>query len=92
MVNTAFASNLQPHVNWQANAVFTIFALDLLLSLHFFAPYLHRVNLCKSNFSCSDIAKENSEKHITGPGQCKFLTQGIPDAKLPFDHVIFSLY
>ena len=31
MVNTAFASNLQPHVNWQANAVFTIFAFDLLL-------------------------------------------------------------
>ena len=22
-------------------------------SLHLFAPYLHRVNLCKSNFSCS---------------------------------------
>ena len=21
---------------------------------HFFAPYLHRVNLCKSNFSCSE--------------------------------------
>ena len=31
MVNTAFALKLQPHVNWQANAVFTIVAFDLPL-------------------------------------------------------------
>ena len=42
MVNTAFASNLQPRViNWKANAVFTIFALDFPLVctfLHHIAP------------------------------------------------------
>ena len=45
-----FPSNLKPHVNWQAN-----WPSLLLISpcLQFFAPYLHRVNLCKSNFSCS---------------------------------------
>ena len=53
MVNTAFALKFTTgHVNWQANVAFTI---DLLLVLHFFAPYLHRVNLCKSNFSFGDI-------------------------------------
>ena len=26
------------------------------LSLHFFAPYLHRVNFCKSNFSCNELS------------------------------------
>ena len=53
MVNTAIALKFTTaHVNWQANAAFTI---DLLLVFALFAPYLHRVNLCKSNFSCGDI-------------------------------------
>ena len=34
-----FPSNLQPHVNWHANAVFTIFAFHFpLLFIHPFGP------------------------------------------------------
>ena len=60
MVNTTFAINLHPHVNLQANAVFTIFAFNFPLVCTFFAPYLHRVNLCRSNFSCSVGTNSNS--------------------------------
>ena len=39
MVNTAFALKITTHVNWQANAVFTIFAFDLLLV----CTFLHHI-------------------------------------------------
>ena len=51
-------SNLQPHVNCHANAVFTIFAFHFPLvftSLHYICP---EVNFCKSNFSCSESSAD----------------------------------
>ena len=53
MVNTAFALKFTTPCKQASKSVFTIFAFDLLL--HFLVSYLHRVNLCKSNFSCSVI-------------------------------------
>ena len=35
MVNSAFALKFSPHVNWQANAVFTIFAFNFALVFTF---------------------------------------------------------
>ena len=39
MVNTAFALNLHPHVNWQSNAVVTIFAYNFPLV----CTFLHHI-------------------------------------------------
>ena len=33
-------------------------------SLHFFAPYFHRVNFCISNFSCSELSLSWEENYL----------------------------
>ena len=51
-------SNLQPHVNCHANAVFTIFAFHFPLVFTFLHYICPEVNFCKSNFSCSESSAD----------------------------------
>ena len=64
MVIPHLPSNLQPRVNWQANVAFTIFAFDFPLVCTFLHHILHRVNFCKSNFSCSELSLKWEENYF----------------------------
>ena len=53
MVNTAFALKFITPCKQASKCDIYHLCFWFTPSLHFFASYLHRVNLCKSNFSCS---------------------------------------
>ena len=53
MVNTAFALKFTTPCKLASKCGIYHLCFSFTPSLHFFAPCLHRVNLCKSNFSCS---------------------------------------
>ena len=53
MVNTAFALKFTTPCKQASKCDIYHLCFWFTPSLHFFASYLHRVNLCKSNFSCS---------------------------------------
>ena len=52
IVNTAFACQFTWGCKFEGKCGIYHLCHLFNLSLHFFAPNLHRVNLCKSNFSC----------------------------------------
>ena len=52
MVNTAFALKFTTPCKKASKCGIFHLCFCLPPSLHFFAPYLHLVNLCTSNFSC----------------------------------------
>ena len=53
MVNTAFALKFTTPCKLASKCGIYHLCFWFTPSLHSFAPYLHRVNLCKSNFSCT---------------------------------------
>ena len=53
MVNTAFALKFTTPCKLASKCRNYHLCFSFPLSLHSFAPYLHLVNLCTSNFSCS---------------------------------------
>ena len=53
MVNTAFALKFTTPCKLASKCGIYHLCFWFPPSLHFFTPYLHRVNLSKSNFSCS---------------------------------------
>ena len=53
MVNTAFANEFTTPCKLVCQCLICHLCLRFPPRLHFFAPYLHWANLCKSDFSCS---------------------------------------
>ena len=70
MVNTAFAFKFTTPCKLASKCGIYHLCFWFTPSLHFFASYLHRVNLCKSNFSCSAsrdnlCARSSCEKYFS---------------------------
>ena len=61
MVNTAFALKFTTPCKQASKCGIYHLCFWFTPSLHSFASYLHRVNLCKSNFSCSEGSKEREK-------------------------------
>ena len=62
MVNTAFALKFTTPCKLSSKCGLYHLSFFFTPSLLFFAPYLHRVNLCKSNFSCAHCARGPDER------------------------------
>ena len=62
MVNTVFALKFTTPCKLASKCGIYHLCFWFPPSLHFFAPYLHRVNLCKSSFSCSEWKKRTRRR------------------------------
>ena len=65
MVNTAFALKFTTPCKQVSKCGIYHLCFRFTPSLHFFTSYLRRVNLCKSNFSCSVPTKQPDSRLLT---------------------------
>ena len=64
MVNTAFALKFTTPRKLASKCGIYHLCFWFPPSLHFFASYLHRVNFCKSDFSCSELSLKWEENYF----------------------------